>query len=70
MKVAVALGEKYRDYLVREFVRYYHRDRPHQGVSNVTLDHPATDEPVLAKISDVVCDERLGGLLKSYRRAA
>ncbi|MCY2963796.1 MAG: hypothetical protein NT069_09155 [Planctomycetota bacterium] len=40
------------------------------GIGNLTLDHTATDEPVVATIGEVVCDERLGGLLKSYRRAA
>jgi len=66
----VAVGQKHHDYLVCEFVNNYHTLRPHQNVGNLTLDRAATDELVLTTIGEVVCDERLGGLLKSFGRAA
>jgi transposase InsO family protein len=52
---------------LNEFVAHYNAERPHQGVGNKTLT-PAAAEPLLH--GDVVVDERLGGLLRSYRRAA
>jgi hypothetical protein len=36
----------------------------------MTLDRAATGKPLVAKIGEIVCDVSLGGLLKSYRRAA
>jgi putative transposase len=70
----VVIGEKHLNYIVREFLRYYHTLRPHQGVGNVTLDLATTKDPPLETVpittGEIVCDEWLGGLLKSYRRAA
>lgn len=61
------LCEKHLRYLLNEFVvRYYHFDRPHQGIGNVP---PMADkEPATVKFSTgrVRCRKRLGGLLKSY----
>jgi len=56
------------DHLRRSFVEYvahYNEERPHQGVGNRPIGEwkPATE-------GAIVCDERLGGLLKSFRRAA
>jgi putative transposase len=70
----VVVGQRHLDYLVAEFLRYYHEYRPHQGVGNVTLDRAASSDPpdtaVAASVDEIVRDEWLGGLLKSYRRAA
>ena len=70
----VVVGEKHLNYIVREFLRYYHNLRPHQGVGNVTLDRATTKDPPTETVpmttGEIVCDEWLGGLLKSYRRAA
>lgn len=70
----VVVGEKHLNYIVREFLRYYHTLRLHQGVGNVTLDLATTNDPppetVPLSTGAIVCDEWLGGLLKSYRRAA
>ena len=62
MDIAVAL-KKYR---VRGYcvVVLYHTERPHQGIGNVIID------PQPQGKGEIVCHERLGGLLKSYRRAA
>jgi len=51
---------------VREFVAHYHLERPHQGLGNLLL----TPRAGPSGSGDVVADERLGGLLRSYRRAA
>ncbi len=64
------IGEEHLRYVTNEYVKHYNRDRPHQGVGNVPLSGDPTPKPSPLKIADVVCDERLGGLLKSYRRAA
>ena len=63
MDIAVAL-KKYRfgGYCV---VGLYHTERPHQGIGNTIIE--PLPQPKEGKI---VCQERLGGLLKSYRRAA
>jgi hypothetical protein len=68
----VVVGKTHLDYIVAEFLRYYHNLRPHQGVGNVTLDratanNPPTETVVSNTAGDVVRDEWLGGLLKSYR---
>jgi hypothetical protein len=67
------VGEQHLNYIVTEFLRYYHDLRPHQGVGNVTLDRlantGATEEPAASCVGKVVRDEWLGGLLTSYRRA-
>ena len=49
------------------FAAHYHLDRPHQGIGNERIA-PPNDEPPNG--NRVVVDERLGGLLRSYRRAA
>jgi putative transposase len=61
----VVVSEKQLNYIVGEFMRYYHEERPHQGLGNVPLSGllPAAD-------GKVVCRERLGGLLKHYERVA
>jgi putative transposase len=68
----IVLGEKHLDYLVREFLEYYHEHRPHQGKGNVPLtpqvEAPPNDEPF--RLRDVACKQRLGGLLKHYYRKA
>jgi transposase InsO family protein len=58
----LVLGEKHFDYLVRD----YHAERPHQGLGNVPLDGPPPD----LGDGEIVVRTRLGGLLKSYGRAA
>lgn len=62
----IVLGPKHMDYLVREYVEHYHHERPHQALENappLSLGPPGDGE--------VVCGERLGGLLKHfYRKAA
>lgn len=63
----LVFGEKHFNYLVREFVRYYHECRPHQGLENKVIAKVEAPPPVAGKVE---CESRLGGLLKHYYRAA
>jgi transposase InsO family protein len=50
---------------ISEYVAHYHAERAHQGIGNERIERagPMGD-------GTVKCTERLGGLLKCYRRAA
>ncbi|MGK0153976.1 MAG: hypothetical protein ACI9SE_000926 [Neolewinella sp.] len=48
-------------------VEHYNQDRPHQSLDN-NLIQPRPGDP--ATEGKIVVDERLGGLLCSYRRSA
>lgn len=63
----ILFGERYLRCALQEFVEHYHRDRPHQGIRN-ELIAPSSGAP--STDGQVVADERLGGLLRSYRRVA
>lgn len=62
----VILGEKHLDYLVNEYVEFYNRCRPHSAVGHLP---PCRDGPP-SKSGEILCEERLGGLLKHYYREA
>jgi putative transposase len=80
----IVFGAQHMDYLVREMVEHYHTERPHQSkdnqpllttsldaaVSEPTRRHQRTRSPAAG--DQIVCAQRLGGLLKHYhyRRAA
>jgi putative transposase len=52
---------------VRAFLVHYHTERNHQGLDNeliVSMDRPPDID------AEIETTERLGGLLRSYRRAA
>ena len=61
----IAFGPGHMDHLVREYVEHYHTERPHQGKGNrpLTFDgrEPSTE-------GEVLCRERLGGVLRHYYR--
>ena len=63
----ILFGEQSLRNAVREYLVHYHTERNHQGLDNELIipfeRPPDTDAPVEAT-------ERLGGLLRSYRRAA
>ncbi len=67
----VVFGQKHLQYLIDQYLQYYNRERPHQGVGNRPLTE-ASAEPATLPLpqGEVVCDERLGGLLKHYHRQA
>jgi len=57
-------GERHLEYLTNEFVEHYHKERAHQGLDNEIIEPPPKGT------GEIVCQERLGGLLKFYGRAA
>lgn len=71
----VVLGERHLEHILRDYVAYYHLERPHQAKGNRPLSGhdssggtgPANPSPGIGR---VVCYERLGGLLKHYTRQA
>ena len=70
----VVFGTQHMDVLCREFLEYYHTERPHQGRENELLVQETPKNPVsnsdVLRLSDLSCSSRLGGLLKSYSRKA
>jgi putative transposase len=67
----IVFGEAHLRYLTEEYVEFRNTVRPHQGVGNKPLgwsDTFESDESVPR--DEVICDERLGGVLRHYRRAA
>jgi transposase InsO family protein len=62
----VPLGEGHLRAALREFVRHYHDERPHQGFGNERIAAQTT----LIGTGPVRCRKRLGGVLKFYYRAA
>lgn len=69
-------GGKHMDSLLKTFLGYYHRSRPHQGKENQLLVKPKAKRrrkvkpPNTISLGDVRCEQKLGGLLKAYKWAA
>ena len=63
----IFFGEKMLRHTVREFLAHYHKERNHQSLGNRIIE--PGEEVGLAE-GDIICDERLGGMLRYYRRAA
>jgi putative transposase len=63
----VPLGERHLRRAVSQFVEHYHLERNHQGLDNELIVRTA--EPANEN-APIECRERLGGLLRFYRRAA
>jgi putative transposase len=68
----ICFGVEHLRHIVREFVIHYNQFRPHQSLGNRPLS--AADDPPPATLvfpqGEVICNERLGGLLKHYYRQA
>jgi transposase InsO family protein len=62
----VPLGEGHLRAALREFIRHYHEERPHQGLGNERIEPKTT----LIGTGPVRCRERLGGVFKFYHREA
>ena len=62
----VNIGEQHLRHVVAEYANHYHLERHHQGLDNKLID----GEPESSPVDDVQCRERLGGILRSYHRAA
>ena len=56
-------GERHIEYVIKEYMEHYHTERAHQGIGNEIIEPPQGK-------GEVICRERLGGLLNFYRRAA
>jgi len=63
--VRASVGGVPADRAVTSYIEHDHVERPHQGLGNQVIE--ANREP---GTGPVACTERLGGILKSYRRAA
>jgi hypothetical protein len=68
----LALGETHFNYLIREYVAHYNEKRPLQSLGNRPIREVAVPETDVLPFpaAGIECRSRLGGLLKSYRRAA
>ena len=76
----VIFGEHHMNHVCQEYLAHYHEDRPHQSLENEPITMPkkrgrpkmkrGNVEDEILPLSDVRCKQRLGGLLKSYGRAA
>jgi len=63
----ILFGEKATRNAVSQYLAHYHAERPHQALGNeliVPLEQPPDTS------TKIETTERLGGLLRSYRRAA
>lgn len=61
----IFFGQASLDRAIREFAEHYHTERNHQG-----LDKELITKVAMPTEGEIVRDERLGGLLSFYRRAA
>ena len=63
----IPIGEAHLRRAIREYGEHYHGERNHQGIGNRLIDAPADES---RRVGAIECRERLGGLLRYYRRAA
>jgi len=61
----ILLGEGHLRRALDSYLAHYHAERNHLGLGSEVIDGAKTSGN-----GDVVCDERLGGLLKLHHRAA
>jgi hypothetical protein len=74
----VVFGLRHMDVLCREYLAYYHQERPHQSKGNAPLVQEASsqrgtgrgDPRESSSEGPIACRQRLGGLLKHYYRGA
>ncbi len=60
----ILFGEGHLRRALEEYLAHYHVERNHQGLGNELI------EPARIGNGEIVCDQRLGGLLNFYRPAA
>jgi putative transposase len=63
----IVFGREHLDHVCREYVEHYHVERPHQALENRPLTGTGAVPP---NTGQVICRERLGGVLRHYHRAA
>jgi len=67
----IVFGEAHLRFVIDSHVDHYLRFRPHQGLENLRIGEIEPPEKVdEVKPADLVCHERLSGLLKHYERKA
>jgi len=68
----IVFGEQHLRHLLQEWLAYYLNERPHQGLGNVPISASLPPPQPLKsfRLEELVCHERLGGLLKHYERKA
>jgi len=63
----IFFSERQLRHAISQYVAHYHTERNHQGLGNVLLEG---SEPDSNQNGEIVCRERLGGLLRYYHRKA
>jgi transposase InsO family protein len=53
------------EYVLQQYGEYYHHERIHQSLDRIIEPKHTIDDK-----AEIICIQRLGGLLKSYRRLA
>lgn len=66
----VVFGEAHLRYLIDSYLAYYNKDRPHQGLGNLRIGATKLAEADEVTAADLVCHQRLSGLLRHYERKA
>ena len=62
----IVFGEDHLRHLVSSMLEHYHQERPHQGLGIELISGPRTADTE----GEIVCEQRLGGLLKHFHRRA
>lgn len=60
----ILFSEEQLRYVLTEYLKYYHHERIHQGLNKIIEPQHEGNQ------GEIICIERLGGLLKSYHRKA
>jgi len=63
----IFFGQKSLRRVLTQYIEHYHTERNHQGLGNRLIE---PDDDVGSTVGNIECRERLGGMLKYYRRAA
>ena len=67
----VIVAERHLNYITREWRLHYNAERPHEARRHLPpgCESPPTAQETI-RLKDIVCETRLGGMLKSYSRRA
>jgi putative transposase len=60
----ILFSEEQLRYVLTEYLQYYHHERIHQGINKIIEPQHEGNQ------GEIICIERLGGLLRSYHRKA
>jgi hypothetical protein len=64
LALLILSSEEQLRYVLGEYLAYYHHERIHQGLHKIIEPQHEGNQ------GEIICIERLGGLLKSYHRKA